>query len=332
MGAKTEINWCDATWNPIVGCSKVSAGCANCYAEKIAARFVLCRNGKEGIKGPYYDVMHYNDHFRWVWSGETVRKQPKFNPLTARKPRTIFVCSMGDLFHESVPDEWIDDVMAVIALSPHHRYMLLTKRPARMFAYISDPGTYARVVCETAKYRHRNPSLNRVPVSSFGPFWKHLAIGVSIEDQATAAYRISMLLQIPAARRFVSYEPALGPVKIRPEWLTGLDLVIMGGESGPNARPMHPDWARSMRDQCKEAGAPFHFKQWGEWHEEPIGFSEERLVELRHARWLSQAGHVAELGFGEDICNSIFIYLVGKKAAGRLLDGEEHNGTINWEN
>ena len=250
MGAKTEINWCDATWNPVIGCTKVSSGCANCYAEKVAKRF--------GTAGEYYNNVVKDDGYGTPtgWNGLTVRKQPKFNPLTARKPRTIFVCSMGDLFHERVLDDWIDEVMETIKAASWHRYMILTKRPKQMLSYMR--------------------------IFPWGKPPSNLALGVSIEDQATADKRIPLLLQTPAAKRFVSFEPALGPVNLCTSgglWSDmnnqpvknghsighGIDLVIMGGESGPKARPMHPDWARSMRDQCASAGVPFHFKQWGEW-------------------------------------------------------------------
>jgi protein gp37 len=330
MGDKTKIEWTDATWNPVIGCSKVSEGCKNCYAESVAARFGIQHKDGE-FKGYYYDVLHYTDTEQWVWSGESVRKQPQFNPLTARKPRTIFVCSMGDLFHESVPDEWIDDVMAVIYRTPQHRYMLLTKRPARMNRYFFKGG----LVRVTGEYDYMLPNL---------------ALGVSIEDQKSADERIPILLQTPAEKRFVSYEPALGPVDLR--FLRhgniacvkcdgsgsvapydgssggamcpiceghgstgGIDLVIMGGESGPKARPTHPDWARSMRDQCEVAGVPFHFKQWGKWVY-PSQMTEKtfRAWDYLHG---SENHSPKPWGFT-------------KQQAGRLLDGVEHNGVIDW--
>ena len=324
MGDKTKIEWTDATWNPVIGCSKVSAGCQNCYAESVAARFAIQHKDGE-FKGYYYDVMHFTDYEQWVWSGETVRKQPRFNPLKATKPRTILVCSMGDLFHESVPDEWIDEVIAVIYRTPQHRYMILTKRPASMNRYFFKGG----VVRVTGEYDYVLPNL---------------ALGVSIEDQKTADDRIPILLQTPAEKLFVSYEPALGAVKMADEWLEicsecggtgvecesariaccpdcrhgkirGLDLVIMGGESGPKARPTHPDWARSMRDQCKASGVPFHFKQWGKW------VYPSQMTEKTFRAWDYWHGtenhHPKPWGFT-------------KQQAGRLLDGVEHNGVIDW--
>jgi protein gp37 len=362
MGDKTKIEWTDATWNPVVGCSKVSEGCKNCYAESVAARFAI-QHKEDEFEGYYYDVLHYTDTEQWVWSGETVRKQPQFNPLTARKPRTIFVCSMGDLFHESVPDEWIDDVMAVIAMTPQHRYMILTKRPERMAKYF-DAGSdrYRRAIkimtaldmwqdefVDSPEYDFAledkaGRAAFRISLDEGWPL-PNLALGVSIENQYTADYRIPFLLQTPAKKRFVSYEPALGSVTLEEEWLgicsecggtrekcksariaccpdcrhgkiRVLDLVIMGGESGPNARPMHPDWARSMRDQCEIAGVPFHFKQWGKWVY-PTQMTEEtfRAWDYLHG---TENHPPKPWGFT-------------KQQAGRLLDGVEHNGSINWE-
>lgn len=334
MGAKTKIEWADATWNPIIGCSHVSTGCNNCYAERVAARFEWNKNSDESL-GYYYDVASNNG-----WRGVSVRKTPKFNPLTAWKPRTIFVCSMGDLFHKSVPDEWIDEVMDVIATAKHHRFMLLTKRPERMLEYmlrycaeaspVDDPETLA---------------FGGIGALTARDILPNLALGVSIENQATADERVPLLLQTPAAKRFVSYEPALGSITMLEEWMgicpecgggqdsckssrvaccpdcghgrmTWLDLIIMGGESGPKARPMHLAWARLMRDQCQEAGVPFHFKSWGEYCY-PTQMPEEtfRAWDYRH---------------GEE--NAMpKPWRVGKRAAGRLIDGKEYNGQIEWE-
>ena len=350
MGDKTKIEWTDATWNPVIGCSKVSAGCQNCYAESVAKRF-----GKEG---EYYgEVISSNGYGTPIkWSGNTVRKDPEFNPLRVRKSRTIFVCSMGDLFHESVPDEWIDDVMAVIAMTPQHRYMILTKRPKRMKDYFGQDDKRAiKIMTSLFMWQDElvdspdydfsvdnkvNRALARLSLDGGWPL-SNLALGVSIEDQKSADERIPILLRTPAAKRFVSYEPALGPVDLMDisfnvpggeahisaldcdvdldddELFHGvtLDLVIAGGESGPKARPMHPDWARSMRDQCKITGVPFHFKQWGKW------VYPSQMTEKTFRAWDYWHGtenhHPKPWGFT-------------KQQAGRLLDGVEHNGVIDW--
>lgn len=309
MGSTTKIEWAGATWNPVVGCSHVSAGCNNCYAERMAARFE---------HGRYHGVVTSGK-----WNGKTEKQSSLFNPLTAKKPRTIFVCSMGDLFHESVQTEWIDKVMAVIALTPQHRYMILTKRPSRLLQYKTDTKAYDRVLIAAEKIRNILPELNRIGISDpvLGFLWRNLALGVSVENQETADERVPLLLETPAFRRFVSYEPAIGKIDLQqpsshscetegcvrngicPPWMIQLlDLVIMGGESGPKARPMHPDWARSMRDQCAESGVPFMFKQWGQF------------------RWVNDPSCPGR----------VYAERCGKKAAGRLLDGIEHNGSIDW--
>ena len=341
LSDRSKIEWTDATWNPIIGCSPVSKGCDNCYAARMASRL----SGDYESPGYYFDVIE-----KGRWNGETVRREPKFNPLTARKPRTIFVCSMGDLFHESVQDEWIDRVMAVIASAQNHRFMVLTKRPKRMLKYFDE--MYRSLddrCCERAiRVLGADMSYPRPPL-------KNLALGVSVSSQEDAGRWVSILLRTQAAYRFVSYEPALGPVDFttfsymidRQSYdfnaLTGkvvtkgggfnipeIDLVIMGGESGPNARPMHPDWARSVRDQCEAAGVPFHFKQWGEWHPEPLGFSEQRQAEPRHLCWVTPDGRFSDIGIGKKEDDSLLMYRAGKKKAGRFLDGQEHNGTLNW--
>lgn len=304
MGLKSKIEWTDATWNPIIGCSKVSEGCRNCYAERMAMRF--------GATGRYYrPVMEENGYGTLIgWSGKTSQKKTKLNPLTTRKPKTIFVCSKGDLFHESVPFEWIDEVMKVIVAATWHRFMVLTKRPARMKEYME-------------KFPWGNPPQN-------------LALGVSVENQETADERVPLLLETPAFRRFVSAEPLLGPIDLnKRECLIDkkrftltlgnyLDLVIVGGESSPKARPMHPDWVRLTRDQCADSNVPFMFKQWGEFIEAPV--VKGNLIDYR-------ASCVKITNYGNPIVIEGKAYSrIGKKAAGRLLDGVEHNGKINWEN
>lgn len=359
LSDRSKIEWTDATWNPVIGCSPVSAGCDNCYAARMAARFAEQKGSNVPLCGYYYNVV---DH-EGKWNGKTVLKDHKLHdPLPWRKPRTIFVCSMGDLFHESVPDEWIDRVMAVIAMAGQHRFMILTKRPERMEKYFAFANRTAKIMTKLDMWHEHDPKHDELALATaayigfHGKFYlRNLALGVSIEDQKTADRRIPILLQTPAAYRFVSYEPALGSVNLQTIILkkkergpdvsinalygwhggadsdrTRIDLVIMGGESGPNARPMHPDWARSVRDQCAVAGVPFFFKQWGEWHPEPLGFSEQRQAEPKHLCWVTPAGRFSDIGIGKKEDDSLLMYRVGKKKAGRFLDGQEHNGTLNW--
>jgi protein gp37 len=228
MGTETKIEWTDATWNPVTGCTNVSEGCRNCYAER-----VLPRTGQS-----FDTVVCHPDRLD--------------APLHWRKPRRIFVNSLSDLFHEDVPREFIKSVVGVTVDCPQHTFQILTKRPQRMLEF-----------CRECAF----PS--------------NVWLGVSCEDQQTADERIPLLLQTPAAVRFISAEPLLGPIDARrylpviarPREAISevaasrtprndrLDWVICGGESGPHARPMHPTWARSIRDQCQAAGVPFFFKQ-----------------------------------------------------------------------
>ncbi len=223
----TKIEWADEVWNPLTGCTKVSQGCKHCYAERFAKR--------QG-----YDFSQVELH-----------PERLEIPLHWKRPRRIFVNSMSDLFHEKVPDRFIDQIWIVMARADEHIFQVLTKRPERMMKYCLD---------------------------YYPPNWvyENIWLGVSVEDQATADERIPWLLKTPAAVRFVSYEPVLGPVDLRrpagyspagnSPWgasLQGLDWVICGGESGPGARPMDPDWARSARDQCQAAGVAFFMKQMG---------------------------------------------------------------------
>lgn len=291
MASNTKIEWCDATWNPVVGCSKVSAGCANCYAVDMAARF--CKHGQpfhgtvvtaEQIRLERYMEGHIQrEPTRSKWTGLTVFKPHKLEqPLHWRKPRKIFVCSMGDLFHDSITNEQIAAIFGVMASCPQHTFIVLTKRPQRALEWFE---WFLRVGCGDL---HRRLQVRE----DFTVIWplQNVWLGVSIEDQQTAEERIPILLQIPAAKRFVSAEPLLGEVDLTdlvtidgdwedhrdslfcdvdPEDDSGpggwngacLDWVICGSETGPGKRRMNLNWARSLRDQCAEAGVPFFFKK-----------------------------------------------------------------------
>lgn len=273
MGDKTSIEWTDATWGPVTGCTKVSSGCDNCYAESIATRFA-------GTKA-------YPDGFK-----VTLRPERLDQPLRWKRPRRIFVNSMSDLFHQDVPDEYIARVWAVMALAPQHTFQVLTKRHGRMRSLLSSP-TFPRMVEAAARPLANERRLDWLESRGWTYPLPNVWLGVSVEDQKTADLRIPALLDTPAAVRWLSCEPLLGPVDlsavpyvpksdgtafrdylsrrledpaVRAGYvLSSLDWIVVGGESGPRARPMHPDWARSLRDQCKDAGVPFLFKQWGEW-------------------------------------------------------------------
>jgi len=245
----TKIEWTDETWNPVTGCTPVSAGCQNCYAARMARRLA----GRCGYPpAPYhFDV--------------TLHPERLDEPRRWHKPRMIFVCSMSDFFHVDVPVEFQARVFQVVRDCPQHIFMFLTKRPEQAWLLDQVGGI---------------------------PRYDNLWLGITAENQEMFDARYPYLAQIDAAVRFVSCEPLLSEINLggaTPDW------VICGGESGPGARPMHPDWARSLRDQCVAKNVPFFFKQWGAWRYNDYG-----ALGLKPER-------------------------MGKKAAGRLLDGREWN-------
>ncbi len=251
----TKIEWTDTTWNPLRGCSRISEGCRNCYAETTAHRY----NGP-GL--PYEGLTVLGNDGRPRWTGEVRMIWEHLNdPLKWKTPRMIFVNSMSDLFHENVDKELIDRVLWVAKQCPQHIFQVLTKRPERMKKHMDHFVQYDGVL-------------------------SNLWLGVSVENQDTANERIPILLDTPAAVRWISAEPLLGLIDLTnisangEQWdaldrreasdadLEGgcngaLDWVVVGGESGANARPMDPAWVRSLRDQCVAADVPFFFKQWG---------------------------------------------------------------------
>lgn len=367
MAEQSTIEWTDATWNPVTGCTLVSEGCRHCYAATLAATRLRNHPSRKGLA-------RINAAGEAKFTGE-VRFNAQWldQPLRWTRPRRIFVCAHGDLFHESVPDEWIDRVFAVMALAPQHTFQVLTKRPERARAYFDFDEGYGRwgfIEHEARRILDRlgKRQPQRKTLAHYGGRnLPHVWLGTSIEDQATADTRIPHLLATPAAVRFASAEPLLGPMDIRP-WIgtspyvgastyggkdglrrcdlsgnTGLlHWVIVGGESGRNARPMHPDWARSLRDQCQSAGVAFFFKQHGEWL--PFGQSgftawhahTNTHGDLRkpkgkwwgHAYFNDGAGGPSTHAFGpvETMMidnRGMQAVRIGKKSAGRLLDGRE---------
>ena len=218
MGDKSAIEWTDATWNPITGCTKITRGCDHCYAERFAERW-------RGVAGHPYE------------QGFDLRLWPSRLDQPARwhKPRMIFVNSMSDLFHKNIARSFIDSVFDTMESVDRHVYQILTKRSSLMRSYL--------------RYRYK---AGLVP--------RHIWCGVSVED-ASACARIHHLRDAPASVRFLSIEPLLGP--IRSIELDGISWVIVGGESGPQARPLKPEWVRDIRDRCLSARVPFFFKQWG---------------------------------------------------------------------
>ncbi len=320
MGANSKIEWCDHTFNPWEGCTKVSPGCARCYAERRNQRFAGGANWGAGAPRRLRGAAYWKQPKKWelafikvhnAWKVSRGMRDGSEFGSEPRRPR-VFCASLADVFDEEVPDSWRDQLFETIYACNFLTWMLLTKRPEKMLAYLE--GT-------------SGAATNLMPGGCFDHVW----VGVSVEDQQRADERIPQLLAIPARVRFVSCEPLLGPVALTrvdfgPQPNTPqsaltpifmgrydakIDWVICGGESGPISRPMHPDWARSLRDQCQAAGVPFFFKQWGEWLpacQYRAGYNERRRANAKHTF---------------DSTNES--WRVGKRAAGRQLDGRTHD-------
>lgn len=297
--SKTSIEWTERTWNPVRGCTKISPGCKHCYAETFAERW-------RGVSGHPYE------------QGFDLRLVPEklSEPLSRRKPTTYFVNSMSDLFHEDVPFEYVAAVFGVMAACPWHTFQVLTKRPERMrgfFAWLEVYQGNIDATWQLGPWESRYMALQRSAAMrgvqfSRGDEWPwpllNVWLGVSVEDRKYGLPRIAELRDTPAAVRFLSVEPLLEDLGTLD--LTGIDWVIVGGESGHGARPMKPGWAQSIRDQCVAAGVAFFFKQWGEWcHPDQLPDATVRDLDA------VDPAHM----HGDELLR------VGKKAAGRELDG-----------
>lgn len=282
MSQQTSIEWVvevarqngggGQTWNPLRGCSRISPGCKRCYAERIAGRY--SKPHKSGKKGEFEGFAILNNG-EAHWTGRVELLPDKLTePLKRRKP-TVYFISMSDLFHEKLSNEDIDQVFSVMALTPWHLYLILTKRAERMAEYLGNGQTLTRI-----EQAMDQPKWIKLPAGKSFRRWPetwplpNVWLGVSVENQQYADERISHILRTPAAKRFVSYEPALGPVDFPSDVLgaercggghvtrsSRIDWVIYGEESGPGARPAELDWFRSARDQCVAAGVPFFGKQ-----------------------------------------------------------------------
>lgn len=341
MADGTHIEWTDATWQIVTGCSVISPGCTNCYAMRLAGTRLKHHRSREGLTidtkaGP-------------VWNG-----QVRFNadqltqPLRWKRPRRIFVAAHGDLFHDGVTDEQLDQIFAVMALCPQHTFQVLTKRAGRMRDYLTAAcGRIADTIIRMRRDRG-DGNMVLVPLAHVRPgaaWWplRNVWLGVSAEDQRRFNERVFALRHTPAAVRWVSAEPLLGAidatraddvgtvatdtlrgVRVHPtdelavpgdEPLAPIDWIVAGGESGPGSRPMHPDAARQLRDQCAAAGVAFLFKQWGDWG---LGVGDDAY----RAR-CATAEHVQLPPMHRTIGPTL--YRVGKKVAGRVLDGQIHD-------
>lgn len=304
---KTTIEWTDYTWNPVTGCDKVSAGCRSCYAEVMAKRFWGTRK--------FTDVQMHPERL-----SEVDEMGHKLDG------KMVFVCDVSDLFHDKVTDEFIHRVFMIISNHPNTIFQILTKRPERALKFFID-----------------SYGLNGAPWFHFKNVW----LGVSCENQEQANKRIPLLLQIPAAVRFLSCEPLIGPIDIQTPiilWtkekyrsrndfqfnkklangeLKYGDLihwVIVGGESGHMARPMHPNWVRSLRDQCQQANVPFFFKQWGEWMPISRGLTSSEIAVLP---MVYKASKFLQKDYGK-AGDMMEYYRCGKSKSGNLLDGRTH--------
>lgn len=344
MSENTNIEWCDATFNPWEGCQKVGPGCDHCYAETRNARFGGGQAPNWGPGAPRRRTSDSNWRKPLQWQAQAA----EFMAKHGRRQR-VFCASLADVFDNQVPSQWRADLFSLIAKTPDLDWLLLTKRIGNARAMIAEA---------TATVEFFDSQVNLWTTEA--P-WPNVWIGATITSQEEANRDIPKLLDVPARVRFLSMEPLLGPVDLawvddgaahrdvpREEWgsaddddcppglwwnvLSGkrtimhggatgewsrrdasVDWVIVGGESGPGARPMHPDWARSLRDQCAAAGVPFLFKQWGEW-----------APDEHFTRLPTRDAAIHEWGEGLTITGRSWRY--GKKAAGRLLDGAQHDG------
>lgn len=353
----TAIEWTNETWNPVVGCTIVSPGCRHCYAMNMAGRLeAMAEAGQTGMDHYRGTTQKADGANNYTWTGKVnvAPDQIFLRPLKWKRPRLIFVNSMSDLFHADIPDAVIDRVFAVMAIARHHTYQLLTKRSDRQREYLTTPGRHTAILAAAAEL------VGKVTLDADNPWpWPlpNVWLGVSVEDQKRAGERIPDLLTTPAVIRWISAEPLVSPLDLTnistlrfrgaevlnaltgvlegmfgdscATRLSALNWIVAGGESGDGARPMHPDWPRKLRDQCRAARVAFLFKQWGAWA--PGG------------TWpyLPDAPLALKKGFATIIPSGIFhgrgypwsvnatgredIVRVGKKAAGRELDGREHN-------
>ena len=355
MAENTKIEWTDHTFNPWIGCTKAGPGCDHCYAENLMDK----RMGV-AIWGPLNERVRTKDA-NWKMPLRWNAQADAFMAQHGRRQR-VFCASLADVFDNAVDSQWRADLFGLIAATPNLDWLLLTKRIGNVRSMLAEAQhkAYTRVDYDLAGFIGSMVNGDTPPAN----VW----IGATIVNQAEADRDIPKLLAVPARVRFLSMEPLLGPVDLTGEWLTAklgaypfkglasehrtrlvdlLDWVIVGGESGPGARPMHPDWARSLRDQCRAAGVPFLFKQWGEWlpgqnvghpayapgrkvahHQDGSwGATATKVNASNYVAWDEDGGmHRGNLKSAPPFRLHAWAEHVGKKAAGRLLDGSTWDG------
>lgn len=318
MADHTKIEWADATANFINGCSVISPGCTNCYAMRLAGTRLKHFDSRAGLTDP--------SKAGPVWNGIVRPHWPALAEVLGwTRPRLIFWNAHGDIFHDGVPDEVIDCVYAAAALTPQHTHQILTKRSPRMRAYyegLDRDGGIGRVArFAVAMGRIWKETGHHSCKPSRGVPWvghplPNVWVGVSTEDQQRWDERTADLRQINAAVRWISAGPLLGPI-VDKEQMRGIDWLVVEGESGPGARPMHPQWARVLMRQCMAARVPFLFKQWGDWEE----FTSDDLT--LDGRAMPESAVVFEAAGHEG--HAVNMWRVGKGKAGRYLDGRLHD-------
>jgi protein gp37 len=307
----TNIEWCDSTFNPWIGCTRVSPACDDCYAARSTPARAL------GVAWGPGELRRRTADSTWEKPCTWQRQAAGFQAQHGRR-RRVFCASLADVFDNAVPESWRIDLFSLIEETPDLDWLLLTKRVGNVEQML--------------------------PWSACTQPWPNVWIGITVVNQAEVDRDVPKLLRVPAAVRFLSVEPMLGSLALRPDWiwpfgpgaLLGLHWVICGGESGPKARPLHPDWPRALRDQCADAGVPFLFKQWGEWSEhdghkptrtDSMDTDVGETLASRCDGFISYAGEFVR-SMDDATTDDPYRGLVriGKKAAGRLLDGRTHDG------
>lgn len=302
MAADTNIEWCDSTFNPWIGCMKVSPGCDHCYAERSTPARTMGIEWGAGTSRKRTSPANWAQPRRWE------AQHQAFFAQHGRRQR-VFCASLADVFDNEVPVQWRADLLQLIDLTPNLDWLILTKRIGNVLPMLRDIRRAAGGIVALDLWPRPN-------------IW----LGISVVNQDEADRDISKLLAVPSRVHFLSCEPLLGPVKLGPAWfkqgrtgVSGIDWVIVGGESGPKARPMHPDWARSLRDRCAAAGVPYLFKQWGEWIS---ACQDDCPTGPPSSRWQWADGQPFAAGDGQRAVP--LLWRAGKAAAGSLLDGIEH--------